>query len=309
MPKIKGGGPKGRTSRDDTPTPAPKHAPTDREPSPEAKRPKLTDTSQEDISDAPDVSSGSLGGKKNATMEEIMMDLVDDEGSDFDFDSDDEKNDEAATEEEIRDIIVKIGKLPKNVGNVGELRGLLLQLPPGQLLKQLKSWTAIIAATPSVGSFPIMKTWLQSELFKEHLMYLLKGYILPREVETQSRTRGDDFNTVMNIISNTKRRKNWTLHKTNIDRTHWEYCDWLASTLERIFEANELDCNGLFEGADVSDERKYVVYFAAIRQALSDGSKSRRDRLWSLIAITDEEKQEILKIVPKLADSFAEVRQ
>lgn len=153
-----------------------------------------------------------------------------------------------------------------------------------------------------------MKTWLQSELFKHHLLYLLKGYILPQEVETKSRTRGDDFNTVMSIITTTKRRKNRTLHKANVDRSQWEYCDWLASTLHRIFEANESDCDGLFEGSTVSEERKYVIYFAAIRQALSDGSKSRRERLWSLLAITPEEKKDLLTEFRHLEGTFDEVR-
>lgn len=97
------------------------------------------------------------------------------------------------------------------------------------------------------------------------MMYLLKGYILSQEAESEGRTRGDDFNTVMSVIMKTKERKNRTLHKTNVDRSEWQYCDWLASTLDRIYEANENDCDGLFEGSGIAKERKYVIYFAAIR--------------------------------------------
>lgn len=279
-----------------TPTPAPKHGLSDRESSPEPKRKKSGGSDDENDS-GNEVEPGSV--------ESILADMVDDSGNDWNTEDDSEE--EAPTEEQAKAIIIKIGKIPKRIENLAELRGLLLQLPPTELLGQLKSWTAIIAATPSVGSFPVFKTWLQSELFKPHIMYLLKGYILPQEVNSKPRTRGDDFKTVMSVIDTTTKRKNRSLHKANVDRSAWEYCDWLASTLHRVFEANETDCDGLFEGSNVSNARRYVLYFAAIRQALAEASKSRRDRFWSTMAITSEEKEELLKAYPHLDGTFDQV--
>lgn len=62
--------------------------------------------------------------------------------------------------------------------------------------------------------------------------------------------------------------------KANIDRNSWEYYNWLASTLQRIYDDNEADSGGLFQGQNVSELKKYTIFFICVRQALADGSKS-----------------------------------
>lgn len=298
---AKGGKAKGSASRQATPTPPPKHQLSNQEPSPEPKRPKVNNAGDKE-------DSGNATKDINRRVEEYLASLVEDEGSDLDGDIGSDNDEKDKTNEEVDAIIGKIDAVPKRFENLATLRSLLLTLPYDRLLGQLKSWTTIVAATPKVGSMSVLKVWLQSHLFKDHILYLLKGFILPQEEETTTRTRGDDFNTVMTIISKTKARKNRTLHKTNVDRSEWKYCDWLASTLDRVFESNESDCDGLFEGSTVADERKYVIYFAAIRQALNDGSKSRRSRLWSLLALTPQEKKDLVKAFPQVDGTFDEVR-
>ncbi|KUL90693.1 hypothetical protein ZTR_00025 [Talaromyces verruculosus] len=294
------------SSRETTPTPAPKRRSERREALSPKKRQKGDAPPDDDsaVSDAHEPRTDSTDGPENGglTMEEVMK-ILDDDEDDFDFD--DHSSDENESAETIRQLVVKVEGLPKNIANLAELRTLLAQLPPGDLLGQLKSWTAIVAATPSIGNIDVLKNWVKSDLFKDDFMYLLKGYILPDEVQTDVRTRGDDFDTVMSIILEMKSHQNRALTKEKVDRSKWKYCDWLASTLQRVFERNEGDCGSIFAGAKVDDERKYVIYFATIRQSLSEGSKSRRDRLWSTLGITTDEKKELIDLFPHLKKSFA----
>jgi hypothetical protein len=301
--------PKG-SSGDITLTPAPKGQSVRQEALRKNKRQKVDAPPDDDapVSDAHELLTDSTDGQDNGglTMEEILMVLEDDE-EDFDFD--DHSSDEQESSEIIRQVVLKVEGLAKNVSNLAELRTLLGQLPHGQLLGQLKSWTAIIAATPSIGKVEVLKKWVQSDLSKDDFMYLLKGYILPEDVKTKVRTRGDDFDTVLSIILEMKSHQNRALTKEKVDRSDWKYCDWLASTLQRVYERNEGDCDSIFAGAKVDDKRKYVIYFATIRQALSEDSKSRRDRLWSTLAITEDEKKELITLFPHLKGSFASVSQ
>lgn len=300
-PRGKAGSPnpvKGQ-SRENTPTAPPKRGSSAKAESSKSKRHKGELTPDENGSalstnEAPQFTAP-------ATIDEYMMALVS-EDEESEINSDENPDDE---NEATRQIVLKIDGVPKKPANLAELRGLLAQLSPEDLLGQLKSWTTITAATPNIGSIDVLKAWMQGDLFKDHLMYLLKNYIFPKEIESGARTRGDDFKTVMDIITETQRHRNRSLVKPKVDRSKWEYCDWLASTLQRVYEANEDDCDGLLDGQNVPDKRKYTIYFAIIRQALSEASKSRRNRLWTTLAMTADEKQELISQFPQLEASFA----
>lgn len=64
------------------------------------------------------------------TVDTVLPGMVNDSGSDFDTESDSE--DEQQTVEQVKAITTKIGKIPKRIENLAELRP--------------QSWTTIVAA-------------------------------------------------------------------------------------------------------------------------------------------------------------------
>ncbi|KAI7968164.1 hypothetical protein EIK77_010334 [Talaromyces pinophilus] len=98
-------------------------------------------------------------------------------------------------------------------------------------------------------------------------------------------------------ITSVQELKKWDF---SVDRSKWTATDWSASALQRIFEEDEAQPDGLWDSHIVSPDRKYVVLYAIFSVFIKECAPSRLAKTWPSLGISPEKEKELRIKFPHL---------
>ena len=171
-------------------------------------------------------------------------------------------------------------------------------------LPNISNWSDLVKVLPNIGSVAELKAWCREYIFREPFIRFYHGFVLPDQaLNQQSRTRksrGLAFDTILGIIQSAKKNRDRSLVRDNIPTGDWNEDKWLASTLVRIFEANEEDGQGIFDINTFNLKERQFIIFKLIQLARSELSPSRASRGWDTLGLSHEERLDILARYPHI---------
>lgn len=236
--------------------------------------------------------------------EDSFQKLLDQRLLDMDYPEDSDTEDEKSVSDRDKRLLSQL----KKGMSIAQRREIFSKLSPPAIYRSIQTWTDCAAATPAIASVQEMKKWCENSIFRPTVMYFLEGYLWPQQASNKSWGRGDDFSTILEIITAEAKNRTRNLTKDfSVDRSKWTATDWSASALQRIFEENEATPNGLWDGHNASNDRKYAVLYAIFTTFIRECSPSRLIDTWPSLSISPEKEKELRTKFPRLKDILDQV--